>query len=112
MKGDSYGAFYVQSPDPSRTVRAMLHIIASPGMEDIPWEHVSVRAVKQFGKQFKSFTPTWDEMCFVKSLFWDDEDCVVQFHPPKSEYVNIHPNVLHLYRPVEDEIPMPPRVTV
>lgn len=31
-----------------------------------------------------------------------------QLHPAKSEYVNIHPYCLHLWRPLEREIPMPP----
>jgi hypothetical protein len=37
-------------------------------------------------------------MCFVKGLFWDDEDVAIQFHPAKSEYVNFHPFALHLWR--------------
>ena len=54
------------------------------------WEHVSVSLVDR--------CPTWQEMCFVKSLFWGDDDLVVQFHPPESEYVNSHPFCLHLWR--------------
>lgn len=55
------------------------------------WEHVSVST--------PSRAPNWDEMCFVKHLFWDAEDCVIQFHPPRSAYVNRHPYCLHLWRP-------------
>lgn len=42
-------------------------------------------------------------------MFWDEDDCVVQFHPPRREYVNNHPNCLHLWRPVDGnmQIPMP-----
>lgn len=61
--------------------------IASDGMG---WEHISV--------SLENRCPTWDEMCFIKKTFWDEEDCVVQFHPPKSLYVNRHPYVLHLWR--------------
>lgn len=68
------------------------------------WEHVSVSR--------KDRVPTWDEMCQVKALFWGDEDCVVQFHPPKSEYVNNHPFCLHLWRPVGSEFPLPPSIMV
>lgn len=111
--GESHGHFKIPSPDKSRVTRTLLYVLASPGLNEIPWEHVSARAVKQLGsKQFKNYTPTWDEMCFLKSLFWGDEDCVVQYHPPKSDYVNVHENVLHLYRPTAVEIPMPPKVTV
>lgn len=59
------------------------------------WEHVSVSIMEN---RRRIFTPNWDEMCYVKALFWDDEDIIIQFHPPRSEYVNFHPNVLHLWR--------------
>jgi hypothetical protein len=74
-----------------------LAIIASDGFG---WEHVSVST--------RHRVPSWDEMCFVKSLFWDEEDTVIQFHPPKSEYVNQHPNCLHLWRPINQHIILPP----
>jgi hypothetical protein len=58
----------------------------------------------------KERIPYWDEMEFVKELFWDEDDTVVQFHPAKSNYVNVNPNVLHLWRPCDgwDELQMPP----
>lgn len=68
------------------------------------WEHVSV--------SLRHRTPTWDEMCFVKSQFWDDEECVMQLHPRKSEYVNWHPYCLHLWRPLSSAIPEPPSIFV
>jgi len=68
------------------------------------WEHVSV--------SLKDRCPTWAEMCFIKSLFWDEEDTVVQFHPPKSEYVNNHQYCLHLWRPIGVSIPAPPSIMV
>jgi len=61
------------------------------------WEHVSVEPLN--GK-----TPVWDDMCFVKDMFWDPEDTVVQIHPPKSEYVNMVENCLHLWRPVSGDV--------
>ena len=79
----------------------MVRVIASAAMG---WEHVSVSR--------KDRCPTWDEMCQVKDLFWDDQDCVVQFHPPKAEYVNNHPNCLHLWRPIGWDIRTPERVMV
>jgi hypothetical protein len=51
-------------------------------------------------------------MCFIKDLFWDAEDVVIQYHPAKSEYVNMHENTLHLWRPVGKEIPTPPKELV
>lgn len=79
----------------------LLVIIASDGEG---WEHVSVC--------MKNRTPNWREMCYVKDLFWDEEDCVIQYHPPKSDYINNHPNCLHLWRPIGKDIPRPPSILV
>lgn len=85
---------------------AIAYVIASDGMG---WDHVSVHMVEDG----KVETPTWEEMCVVKDLFWDEEDCVVQYHPPKSEYVNCHPHTLHLWRPNNDlKITTPPSILV
>ena len=64
------------------------------------WEHVSV--------SYADRIPCWETMCQIKDLFWSPEDCVVQYHPPHSEYVNCHPNVLHLWRPLGADLPRPP----
>ena len=77
------GAFTVRSIKLPRP----LHVIAT---DNGGWEHVSVSLPDR--------TPTWEEMCHVKDLFWDDEDTVIQFHPPKSRYVNLHAHCLHLWR--------------
>jgi hypothetical protein len=84
-----------------------LVVIASDGLDLAPpaqWEHVSVRAMDADGSR----VPTWDEMCHVKALFWDAEDCAVQLHPPRSRYVNRHPHVLHLWRSLNTRQPLPP----
>lgn len=73
-------------------------IVAS---HEMGWEHVSVTLDRRR-------CPDWEEMCYIKSLFWDDEDCVIQYHPPKSEYISNHEFCLHLWRPVGVEIPRPP----
>lgn len=85
------------------------------GLPGAPWEHVSVQVVRGSrggGRESAGRTPNWREMCIVKDAFWPEEDCVVQFHPPKSEYVNCHPFVLHLWRPVNLELPRPPAICV
>lgn len=79
--------------------------IASDGLG---WEHVSVHIVDEGNQE----TPMWDEMCKIKDMFWDAEDCVIQYHPPKSEYVNIHEHVLHLWKPIGQEILLPPSMMV
>ena len=75
--------------------------IASDQMD---WEHVSVSR--------KDRCPTWDEMCQIKAMFWDDDDCVIQYHPPRNDYVNNHPYCLHLWRPIGFELPRPPSIMV
>ncbi|MFA5217151.1 hypothetical protein [Sulfuricurvum sp.] len=80
-------------------------IIATDGKGFIPqWEHVSVSLTNR--------CPNWKEMCFVKDLFWGEEEVVMQLHPAKSEYINQHPHCLHLWRPVKEHIPKPPSIFV
>lgn len=70
------------------------------------WEHVSVCPYK------KRIVPSWDDMCTIKDIFWNDNECVVQYHPPKSEYVNNLENCLHLWRPINKSMPVPPSIMV
>lgn len=74
-------------------------VIASDGGG---WDHVSVTT--RNGNR----CPTWEEMCAIKDMFFYPEECVVQYHPAKSEYVNIHEHCLHLWRPQRKSVPMPP----
>jgi hypothetical protein len=72
--------------------------------DKLGWEHVSVSRQDR--------CPLWEEMCAVKDLFWDHEDMVMQLHPPKSSWISNHPFCLHLWRPVDIEIPRPPDIFV
>ena len=96
----SNGAYIVRGP-----CGRELKIIAGTGVEGIPWEHVSVSVE---GKH----PPNWTEMCWVKDQFWTDDETVVQFHPKKSEYKNLHPCCLHLWKQVGVEHPLPPLIAV
>lgn len=69
-----------------------------------PWDHVSV--------SLRDRCPTWEEMCWIRSLFFEDEETVIQFHPPKSQYINAHPYCLHLWRPTQTVLPLPPKGTL
>lgn len=91
------GAFLIAAPR-----QVALRCIASDGMG---WEHVSVSLPER--------CPTWAEMHFIKTQFWDAEDTVMQLHPPESSYVNCHPYCLHLWRPTDGRpIPLPPSLLV
>ncbi len=99
--GEEIGAFLIPGP-----CGQDLRVIASSGdvTVGVMWEHASV--------SLRNRTPNWQEMCFIKDLFWDEEDTVMQLHPPKSKWINIHPNVLHLWRPWREAIPLPPEIAV
>lgn len=86
--------------------------IVSDGEGEIPWEHVSARISEGKANAWKERTPTWEEMCAIKDTFWDGEEAVMQLHPAKSDYVNVHPHVLHLWKPTESIIPLPPIAAV
>ena len=95
-RGDRFGLFQV----------GPMRIIVSDGLEadgspfgGVLWEHVSVSFIDR--------TPTWDEMCQVKSWFWDDDEPVIQIHPRAADYVNYHPYCLHLWRTPDQPTPDP-----
>lgn len=93
------GQFWISS----LKLKRALFVQASDGAG---WEHVSVSVYNR--------TPTWAEMQYVKDLFWDSDDVVVQFHPPRSEYVNCHPYCLHMWRKAgsNDFCERPPAILV
>lgn len=64
------------------------------------WDHVSV--------SFSNRTPTWDEMCEIKRMFFRPDEICVEYHPADSEYVNNMPYCLHIWRPQQEPIPTPP----
>jgi hypothetical protein len=80
--------------------------------QDMGWEHVSAHIVRRGALTMVKRTPTWEEMCWLKDLFWESEEEVAQYHPARSEYVNIHPYTLHLWRPMGAELPTPPSIMV
>jgi hypothetical protein len=77
-----------------------------PGAEATGWEHVSVSVRERHSGDYRM--PSWDVMARVKDLFFSPHETVVQYHPAKADYVNQHGSVLHLWRPVDGELPTPP----
>jgi hypothetical protein len=65
------------------------------------WDHVSVSLPRR--------TPTWHEMDAVKRIFFAPDEVVMQIHPAESDHINMHPHCLHLWRPSNDIIPLPPK---
>lgn len=97
-RGDSFGAFVLTHP----LTMVKLRVIAVA--DALGWDHVSVSHPKR--------CPTWSEMAWVKRQFFTDDECVVQFHVPARDHINLHPNCLHLWRYVEGAFPMPPKECV
>lgn len=93
------GAFLIDSPIDNHTMK----VIADDG-KDSQWEHVSISR--------RNRCPNWIEMCYIKDLFWGEEETVIQYHPPKSKYINNAPTALHLWRPKRENIPLPPMILV
>ena len=71
---------------------------------DCGFEHLSVSTPIK--------TPTWEQMCKMKEIFWRDDEVCMQLHPKKEEYVNNHSYCLHIWRPIDKEIPTPPSFMV
>lgn len=99
--GEPFGAFRIQGDEAKGRI---LNIIACNGAET-GWEHVSVSLL-----DFPNNTPSWEEMCLVKDLFWDNTETVVQYHVAAKDHVNMG-EVLHLWRWTQP-FPMPPKECV
>jgi hypothetical protein len=74
-----------------------LRCIASSGNG---WDHVSVSLHNRL--------PKYREMCKVKAFFFEDDEVAVEYHVPVKDHVNVHPHTLHLWRPLNVEMPVPP----
>lgn len=92
-KNGNNGAFSIPGPNNQTFI-----VVASDGMG---WEHVSVHVAGV------NRCPTWEEMCFIKDLFWEPHECVIQYHPPQNIYIDAHPYTLHLWKPQGIDLPMP-----
>lgn len=53
------------------------------------WKHLSISHPRRY--------PYWHEIIDARYTFFEDDDTVIQILPPKSEYVNLHPNCFHLW---------------
>lgn len=105
MRDGNNGVFFVPSVwNPYLRQRDTLTVIASDGLDGTEWEHVSVSLANR--------TPTWEEMELVRELFWRDDECVVQFSPPREERINNHAHCLHMWRALTEAMPMPPSILV
>lgn len=78
-----------------------LCIIAS---DEGGWDHVSV--------SLKNRIPRYYEMCFIKDLFFKEDEIAVEFHVPKDKHINNFENCLHLWRNQKEGHKLPPQIFV
>jgi len=83
---------------PCFSTRANLMVIASSGAG---WDHLSV--------SLRDRTPLWVEMEHVKRTFFRDDEVAMQLHVSPKDHVNRHPYCLHIWRPHDAPIPLPPK---
>jgi len=65
------------------------------------WDHLSVSTPHR--------CPTWAEMEHVKRLFFRPDEVAMQLHVATTDHISIHPNCLHIWRPHDVPIPLPPK---
>lgn len=74
-------------------------------------EHVSVTLLAIEKKRFRevSRTATWQEMCFIKDLFFNEDEEVIQIHRSRIKGEAITTRTLHLWKyvPVVEEVSNP-----
>jgi hypothetical protein len=71
--------------------------------DQLGWDHVSVHPDTNPPR-----CCSWEEMSWVKSQFFYDNETVVQFHPRKADYISDHPTTLHLWKKQDQEHELPP----
>jgi hypothetical protein len=81
-----------------RSINGRTIVIASASVEGDGkrWLHVSVSHANHL--------PTWDTLRTVKDDFIGKDRKAVQIFPRASEYVNINPNVLHLWHCLDGDV--------
>lgn len=64
---------------------------------EMGWEHACVIPISPRW-------PTWQEMAYIKTLFWADDEVVIQFHPVQNQIAGC----IDLWRPIDGKFPLPP----
>lgn len=79
----------IESPVPNCKAYIFGECRVFVGIEpNIGW-HMSISHAKRY--------PTWDEIRDARYRFVDGNVTMAMLLPPKSEYVNLHPNCFHLH---------------
>ncbi len=81
-----------------RSSAGLLVLISEHKYNDQWWKHVS------FSRN--SRIPDYTDIQMVKRIFVGTDKKAIQIFPAEKEHVNIHPNTLHLFCPLEFD-PLP-----
>lgn len=75
-----------------------LSVIASVSFEEDnrQWLHLSMAHTRR--------VPTYYELCYLKRHWAGEEHKCIMIFPPRSEHVNFHPNCLHLFCCLSEDI--------
>lgn len=65
-------------------------------LDGLRWLHVSF--------SYKDRFPTWDDVGEVKRIFVGDDRAALQVFPRARDYVNHHPNCLHLWSCLDGDV--------
>ena len=68
------------------------------------WDHVSVSLPDR--------CPTWEEMERVKRYFFHSSEVAMQLHVGEANHISLHNFCLHIWRPQNATIPLPPPILV
>ena len=78
-----------------------LRLIVGNGMG---WDHVSVSR--------KSRMPTYDDMRWAMKMCFHPDAVAMELHLPATDHISCHPYCLHIWRPQNEVIPLPPKIMV
>lgn len=83
-------------------------VLASTGRG---WDHLSVTVRAKIDVP-STRCPTWDEMVFIKRAFFEPHEWAVEYHPPQSQNISVHPFCLHLWRCQYADMPLPEEIQI
>lgn len=99
--GDTHNGIFAFRIEPDKKPGPVLHCVASNGFG---WDHVSVTVANLK----KPRCPTWEEMTFVRNMFFKTDEVVMELHVAAKDHISLHDHCLHLWRPQGEQIPLPP----
>ncbi len=80
-------------------------------LQTFGWDHISLVVRTYYNGKRVERIPGTSELEEVCEMFFGEDEPVVEVHPRREDYVNINPYTLHLWRPINEELPLPPVVT-